>query len=490
LLHLLEEAPRNPSMRGLPKVHKPGVPMRPITSGIGSAPHRLAKCLAKPLSAAMGVISDSHLKNSADLIRRLQGSVYKNKKLASFDVKSLFTNVPTDGAIRAVERVTGSMVDDELPLPKHHFISLVKLCVDFGFFEFAGDEYQQISGLAMGSPLSAVLACLFMETLERDHYRDIIGRHSTWLRYVDDVLVIVPRRSCLHHTLTRLNSVHEKIQFTVEEEEDQKLPFLDTLIHRGDEDLRFSVYRKPTNKDDYIHYYSAHSNKTKSGVVIGFFLRALRICSPEFLESEVTYVIDSFMKHKYPKGLLLNLRKKAENILSRSNPVISSNFLVLPPCNLSQAISKYFGNTMNIASTSGEKIHDLIREKKQQKSNTDSAVYRIPCSGCDMAYYGETGRGFNTRIYEHRADVRHHRNSNAMVVHVDEAGHLPNWKEAETIHEGLSKHKRKVMEAAYIATEKNMNTASGRFKLSKVAAAIIRTTSARSRSSGDSSAPM
>lgn len=107
LLHLLEEAPRNPSMRGLPKVHKPGVPMRPITSGIGSAPHRLAKCLAKPLSTAMGVISDSHLKNSADLIRRLQGSVYKNKKLASFDVKSLFTNVPTDGAIRAVERVTG-----------------------------------------------------------------------------------------------------------------------------------------------------------------------------------------------------------------------------------------------------------------------------------------------------------------------------------------------------------------------------------------------
>ncbi|XP_069989501.1 uncharacterized protein [Penaeus vannamei] len=249
-------------MRCLPKVHKPGVPETPITPGIGSAPHRLAKCLAKPLSAAIGVISDSQLKNSADLIRH--------------------------GAIRAVERITGSIVDDELPLPKHHFISLVKLCVDFGFFEFAGEEYQQISGLAMGSPLSAVLACLFMETLERDHYRDIIGRHSTWLRYVDDVLVTVPR-----------------------------------------------------------------SNKTKSVVVIGF-LQVLRICSPEFLESEVTYVIDSFMKHKYPKGLLLNLRKKA-NIFSRSNPVMFSNFLLLPPCNLSQAISKYFGNTMNIASTSGKR---------------------------------------------------------------------------------------------------------------------------------------
>ncbi|XP_070001401.1 uncharacterized protein [Penaeus vannamei] len=91
-----------------------------------------------------------------------------------------------------------------------------------------------------GSPLSAVLACLFMETLERDHCKDIIGRHSTWLHYVDDVLIIVPRRLCLHHMLTRLNSVHEKTQFTVEEEVDQKLPFLDTLIHPDYDGLHFS----------------------------------------------------------------------------------------------------------------------------------------------------------------------------------------------------------------------------------------------------------
>ncbi|XP_069985541.1 uncharacterized protein [Penaeus vannamei] len=346
--HLLEEAPRNPSMRGVPKAHKPCVPMRHITSGFCSALHRLAKCLATPLSTAMEVISDSHLKNSADLIRH--------------------------GAIRAVDRFTGSIVDDELPLPKHHFISLVKLCVYFGFFEFAGDEYHQISGLAMGSPLSAVLACLFLETLERGHYRNIIGRHSIWLRYIDDVLIIVPRRSCLHPMLTRLNSFREKILFTVEEE-DQKFPFLDSLINRGDNDLRFSAYRKPTNKDDYIHCYSAHSNKTKSGVVIGFFLRALRICSPEFLE----------------------------------------------------AIGKYFGNTMNIASTSREKIDDLIREKKTEKQRQQNT------------YYGETGRGFNTRINEHGADGRHHKTSNTMVVHVDEAGHLSNWKEAEITHEELSK---------------------------------------------------
>ena len=38
MYHLLEEAPTVPKMRGLPKMHKSDIPMRPITSGIGSAP--------------------------------------------------------------------------------------------------------------------------------------------------------------------------------------------------------------------------------------------------------------------------------------------------------------------------------------------------------------------------------------------------------------------------------------------------------------------
>ena len=58
MLPLIEEAPKAPTMRGLPKVHKAGRPMRPITSGVGSAPHRVAKVLAKPLSKALDSVSD------------------------------------------------------------------------------------------------------------------------------------------------------------------------------------------------------------------------------------------------------------------------------------------------------------------------------------------------------------------------------------------------------------------------------------------------
>ena len=48
-----------------------------------------------------------------------------------------------------------------------------------------------------------------------------------------------------------------------------------TLIIRSGKGAKFKVYRKPTNKDDFIHFFSAHDRRTKSGVVIGFFLRAI-----------------------------------------------------------------------------------------------------------------------------------------------------------------------------------------------------------------------
>ena len=319
LQYLLEEKPVPPSMRGLPKTHKPGNPMRPITFGIGSAPHQLAKKLAKPLSELLGKISGSHLRNSGDLINRLKEVDMTNKKLASFDVKSLFTNVPIQGAIDAVTRALNDNEDIPLPVPKADFIHLIRLCVEFGALEFEGNEFKQIDGLAMGSPLSPVLACLFMEMLEADHFLGIVGPDTVWLRYVDDILVIVNKNQDLSSILRKINDVHPKIQFTCEEEQERKLAFLDTLIWNRGTRMMFSVYRKPTNKNDFIHYYSSHSQRTKTGAILGFFLRAFRICSREYLKDELEYIREVFTKLGYPLGLLYKLEKKAIKIRSRTS---------------------------------------------------------------------------------------------------------------------------------------------------------------------------
>ena len=463
-------------MRGLPKLHKTNVPMRPITSGIGSAPHRLAKVLARPLSGTLGAISDAHLRNTDDLMEKLEDVDFSDKCLASFDVKSLFTNVPVEGALKAIKTVVDNMTPDQLPLPKADYLKLITMCMNFGGFAFNSEEYFQHSGLAMGSPLSPVAACLYMECLEKDHYQGIMGRDVLWARYVDDVLVVVPRNMNLDEKLDQLNSVDSKIQFTLEKENRGTIAFLDTDIVRGDQ-VRFKVYRKPTNKECYVHYYSGHSDRVKRGVVIGFFLRAYRICSKEFLEEEIEHIMSSFTKLKYPKGLLISLKQKAINIRKKSTTRRPKNkderYLTIPISKPAETIANELEKTgFKVAFASGKKVGDVVKKTTADKSQDKSIVYKVPCGVCNKSYIGETGRGLETRLKEHKRDLKNNMEHSAFVVHALNTSHLPNWGGAGILTSCRSKENRKATEAAHIAMNETINIRAGFMKWAKAAAAF------------------
>ena len=484
MLHLVEEAPKTPTMYGLPKVHKTGRPMRPITSGVGSAPHRVAKVLAKPLTRALGSISRCHIKNTSEMVDRLRERDFSDKVLASLDVKSLFTNVSVDGALQVIKKVVDQIDEDELPLPKHDYIDAVTLCMRFNGFTFEGEEYSQHTGLAMGSPLSPVAACLYLEMLEQEHYLNIMGPETLWMRYIDDVLIVVNKDMNLEEKVERLNAVDNKIQFTVEKEDKGGLPFLDTFIVRDGRDLKYKIYRKTSSKEDYIHYFSGHNNRYKRGIVIGFFLRAYRVCSPEFLHNEIEHILKRFQQLKYPKGLLLTLKKKAQKIRDRANTGNAGQnatetkprtLLCIPNFEKVNAVARYLekAGIRTVVST-GEKSGDILKSKcSGNEGQENSVVYDIPCGACAKHYIGETGRGLKTRIAEHRRDVRGHVLSNAIVVHVDEAGHLPKWENATILEKGTSRDIRRALEAAHIKTKSTMNTRGGFYTMSHATAKLV-----------------
>ncbi|XP_076032010.1 uncharacterized protein LOC143019919 [Oratosquilla oratoria] len=217
------------------------------------------------------ISEQSQFENANDLIKRLGNVDLSQKTLISYDVTSLFTNVSIKGTLKAPREVVNNMRDNDIPLGKKDFSKLVSLCVKFGPSVFNNEEYFQCHGLAMGSSLSALLASLYMELLERDNFITIIGWDTTCMQKVDDVLVIAPREIDLNVKLKRLNRIKQDKQFTVEHKENNRLAFLHIVIWSKRNNTSFSVHRKGTNKIDVMHSYSTHNDKIES--IIGSFLR-------------------------------------------------------------------------------------------------------------------------------------------------------------------------------------------------------------------------
>ena len=377
--------------------------------------------------------------------------------MASLDIVSLYTNIPVDKAIRNLEDVL-SKITTPLKLSKKKIIKLVQLCTASCHFTFKDTAYTQIRGLPMGSPLSGVLACLFLEKLESGPFKSIIPRNSTYLRYIDDILLIHPRRTKIPELVSKLNSIEKSIQFTHELEKDSTLPFLDVLIHREDTSLLFSVYRKPTYKNDNIHFFSHHSQRIKSGIIIGAFLRAYRICSARFIENEMENIRANFKELKYPEHFIQNCQRKARKTFFKSKPqgqmAPPSSRVSLPTNRLTTSLSMSLNSASHqIVTTTSKTIREILRPKMPQP--TEAGLYRIPCKRCPAVYLGETARSLKVRLSEHKRALRKDDPLSTLAQHRTQFDHPPDFEKAELIKPERNKKRRRCIEAAAIQSCKN-----------------------------------
>ena len=154
---------------GLPKIHKTGAPIRPIISAVKTYNYYLAKYLEEILKP---LVDDIYmLKDTYDFVNKIRFVEPKlDRFLVSFDVESLFTNVPTvetiDLIIELAFKDNNTTYHD---LTKKQLRDLLKMCTSESHFQFGGVYYDQIDGVAMGSPLGPLFANVFMSDFERKH---------------------------------------------------------------------------------------------------------------------------------------------------------------------------------------------------------------------------------------------------------------------------------------------------------------------------------
>ena len=224
--------------------------------------------------------------------------------MVSFDVKSLFTKVPIDDALHIIkERLEyDESLEERTTLTVHQICNLTELCLRSTYFKYEDVMYEQKDETAMGSPLSPVVANIFMEAFESTVITTSTKQPRVWYRYVDDTFVMWGYgKQHLREFLTHMNDLCERIQFTMEIEEHNKISFLDVLVERKDHYLSTSIIRKPTLTDRYLDYRSHHYPRTKTGIISCLRKRAEDICLEEEIRNqEFVRLEDVFSANGYP----------------------------------------------------------------------------------------------------------------------------------------------------------------------------------------------
>lgn len=176
--------------------------------------------------------------------------------LISYDVVSLFTNVPLEEAIFLATDLIIRYYGDSIGFSRESIRGMLTLCSQGIIFTAKGKAFVQKDGVAMGSPLGPLLANIYMCHLEEKLKSCPIKIHY-YKRYMDDTLVIVDSNSEALRLLEFWNSLCTRIKFTMESMSNNCLPFLDLLIkfNQGLE-ISTTVYRKSTNTDAYLAFNS------------------------------------------------------------------------------------------------------------------------------------------------------------------------------------------------------------------------------------------
>lgn len=308
----------------LPKIHK-GVsppPGRPIISAIKSPTERISQFLDHFLQPGLINIK-SYVKDTGHflyLIDQITG-LDNTCLLVSFDVTSLYTNVPLEEARRAVaSSLLKTRNHSDLPHTES-LLFLLKLVFTKNIFSFSDGEkltyYLQTNGVSMGSKCSPAVACTFMAYFEEKFVYSLPMNKQPliWLRYIDDIFCIWPHgHDSLHEFHQYLNSCHPRIKFT-SDISSNRLEFLDVTVHLTGDKLTTELFTKPTSSLAYLKRDSFHPKPVFGALPFGEFIRTRRNCSSdESYDLQSQRLLQAFLNRGYFLEDLQSARLKARKL--------------------------------------------------------------------------------------------------------------------------------------------------------------------------------
>ena len=300
---------------GFPEVHKNGIPLRPILAAFKAPSYNLSKFLInflQPLTINNFTLKNTYeFKNVVSEFQLPPGSV-----MASFDITSLFTNVPISETIDIAVNTLYSSDARVGSIPKKLFKKLLEVCISDNHFLFNKEHYCQHEGFAMGSPLSAPMANIFLCYHEQKWLDEcpVEFKPLLYRRYVDDTFLVFRKNEDITKFYEYLNNKHKNIKFTIENEQNNSLSFLDIQLNKtGNIGNGFSlgIFRKATFTGLGMNFHSHTYMNFKLNNIRTLIHRAYSLCSTwQLFHKEVQFLIRFFKSNAFPEDTIFKVINK------------------------------------------------------------------------------------------------------------------------------------------------------------------------------------
>ena len=251
----------------------------------------------------------------------------------------------------------------------------------------------------MGSPLTVDLAEIRTAHFEQEALNACPDPPSFYRHFVDDGYGRFRDRSHAEAFLAYINSLSSDLEYTLEHPAPNgSLPFLDVLIHA---DLSTSIYRKPTHTNVYLNFNSCAPGTTKDGVIRSLTRRAYKLCSPQHLEEELTFLRNTFLNNGYPQNSIFMVMEQTRARLNRPrSPKSPSNSLVAVTISYHNSLAKPIKKTLSnhqvdTSFSSAPTLRNILTKTKSTPPTATTpmnSIYNIQCSNCPESYIGQTYR--------------------------------------------------------------------------------------------------
>lgn len=473
-----------PRLYGLPKIHKETMPLRPISSSTNVPCYNLAKHIGTILQTIIN--RDLNIKNSIQLIEKLKNTFIDDTEImVSFDVVSLFTNIPTHLAIKTIMGKWDEL-KQHTNIPKTKFLKMLQFCLtDNNYFTYDNNIYTQTYGMPMGNPLSPTVADIVLDELIDQALSDLtkIGiKVKLMTKYVDDILAIIEKKD-IHTILDTLNKQHNKLKFTVEMENQRTIPYLDIQLHISNNKFITDWYTKPTSSGRLINYHSHQPHRTRINTANNLINNVINVSDRQFLNKNIHKLKQTLKRNDFPMHVINKLINKkldtlTDEISTEKTPLTIDeletqkqyfSITYIDKLTDNKNLRELFPNNNNImfAHKSNTTLRPLFKSTKDKiaKEQQCNVVYEIPCKGtnnekCHQIYIGTTKRSLQTRLAEHETDIKKNKNTTAIAQHMLEHGHEPDFESTKILDIENKQNRRMTLESLRIRQKANktMNT--------------------------------